>query len=185
MKSYKALNNQVFSSESYKIIPIRITDRYKIMKWRNEQIYHLRQASVLTKEDQDIYFEKIISTLFNLKFPSQILFSFFHESEFVGYGGLVHIDWKKRTTEISFLMNTDLESIFFEDYWKEFLALIEQVAFKELNFEKIFVYAYDVRKHLYTILVENNYKLTQTKKNNYVFNNKSIDALIYTKYSTL
>ena len=48
MNHYKSLNNQVLQKDSYKIIPIRFEDKMAIMKWRNEQIYHLRQSKLLT-----------------------------------------------------------------------------------------------------------------------------------------
>ena len=50
MQSYKVLNNQVFKSGVFSIVPIRFEDRIDIMKWRNEQIYHLRQDIPLTLE---------------------------------------------------------------------------------------------------------------------------------------
>jgi RimJ/RimL family protein N-acetyltransferase len=55
-QQYKCLDKQVFSKENYSIVPIRMEDRYAIMQWRNEQIYHLRQNKLLTKEEQDVYF---------------------------------------------------------------------------------------------------------------------------------
>ena len=48
MNCYKALNNQEYSFNEYSIVPIRSQDRFSIMKWRNEQIYHLRQDKPLT-----------------------------------------------------------------------------------------------------------------------------------------
>jgi hypothetical protein len=56
MNSYKVLSKQIFTSGSYSLVPIRFEDRYDIMQWRNEQIYHLRQSQPMTKEDQDAYF---------------------------------------------------------------------------------------------------------------------------------
>ena len=53
MRTYKALQQNVFEMDEYSIVPIRSDDRYEIMKWRNEQIYHLRQDKPLTKEVQD------------------------------------------------------------------------------------------------------------------------------------
>ena len=41
------------SDGQYKIVPIRYEDRFDIMKWRNEQMYHLRQSKPLTEEDQE------------------------------------------------------------------------------------------------------------------------------------
>jgi len=70
------LNNQCFSKDNYSIVPIRFQDRYDIMKWRNDQIYHLRQRRPLTKEVQDVYFNTIVAGLFNQEQPNQILFSY-------------------------------------------------------------------------------------------------------------
>jgi hypothetical protein len=50
MSSYKVLNKQVFSSGNFSIVPIRIEDRFEIMKWRNEQIYYLRQFRLFLYE---------------------------------------------------------------------------------------------------------------------------------------
>ena len=104
MDCYKSLNKQVFHIENYKIIPIRFKDRINIMKWRNEQIYHLRQSKLLTLKDQDEYFNKKISLEFGKEKPNQILFSYLKDDKCIGYGGLVHINWKDGKAEISFIM---------------------------------------------------------------------------------
>lgn len=65
MPNYKCLTKQEFSSGEYKLVPIRFEDRYKIMKWRNEQIYHLRQKEPLTIDQQDAYFENVVAKLFD------------------------------------------------------------------------------------------------------------------------
>ena len=76
MRKYRALKKQIFKIDDYKLVPIRYEDRYKIMQWRNEQIYHLRQAKPLTITDQDNYFENVVAKLFDQQQPNQILFSF-------------------------------------------------------------------------------------------------------------
>lgn len=157
MRCYKALNKQIFSFGKYKIIPLRNDDRFDIMKWRNEQIYHLRQKSLLTIKMQDNYFKNTISPLFNQEFPTQILFSFIFEEKCIGYGGLVHINWKNKRAEISFIMNTKFEKQYFYKYWNIYLKLIEDVGFKELNFFKLYTYAYDLRPHLYVVLEDSGY----------------------------
>ena len=43
MRYYKILEQNVFEKDKYKLVPIRHKDRYDIMKWRNEQLFHLRQ----------------------------------------------------------------------------------------------------------------------------------------------
>jgi hypothetical protein len=56
MNSYKVLTNQIFSIDAFSIVPIRYEDRMDILKWRNEQIYHLRQDKLLTESDQEYYY---------------------------------------------------------------------------------------------------------------------------------
>ena len=62
---YQCLDNQEYTQEGYSLVPIRWQDRYKIMQWRNEQMFHLRQDKELTIEDQDAYFKNIIAKLFD------------------------------------------------------------------------------------------------------------------------
>ena len=76
MNLYKCLKNQEFTNLDYSIVPIRFNDRFEIMKWRNEQMYHLRQVIKLTPQDQNNYFNNVISLLFDQSHPSQILFSY-------------------------------------------------------------------------------------------------------------
>jgi hypothetical protein len=73
---YKVLNKSRFCIDKYSLVPIRFEDRYDIMKWRNDQIYHLRQSEPLTKESQDNYFNNVVSELFAQEKPDQILFSY-------------------------------------------------------------------------------------------------------------
>ena len=69
MRSYKALNNQEFFYKGFSIVPIRDIDKFDIMNWRNEQIYHLRQSEKLNKKLQNKYFKDVISPLFTSEFP--------------------------------------------------------------------------------------------------------------------
>lgn len=181
MNTYKALNKQVFSNGSYSLVPIRFEDRYDIMKWRNEQIYHLRQARPLTKEDQDAYFENVVAKLFDQEQPNQILFSFLEDGVCIGYGGLVHINWIDKNAEISFIMDTRLEEDRFQEIWKSYLKLIEEVAFNELSLHKIFTYAFDLRPNLYKVLSYAGFSEDARLREHAIFEDKAIDVLIHSK----
>jgi hypothetical protein len=165
MDFYKCLNKQEICKDEYKIVPIRLKDRFKIMEWRNEQIYHLRQKQPLTAKDQDIYFSNVVSRIFDAEQPDQILFSFLENEICVGYGGLVHINWKDKNAEISFIMDTKLEKENFEKIWKVYLNLIEQVAFNDLKFTKIYTYAFNLRTNLFMVLETSGFKLVNCLKN--------------------
>jgi RimJ/RimL family protein N-acetyltransferase len=155
LKKYQCLTQQEFSDGDFKLVPIRFEDRYEIMKWRNEQIYHLRQKEPLTIEQQDAYFKNVVAKLFNQEQPNQILFSFLKNEELIGYGGLVHINWEDRNAEVSFLT----KNVSHLDLWLPYLKALKKVAFQELQFNKIFTYAYDIRPDLYGILESSSFIL--------------------------
>ncbi len=180
---YKCLKRSVFQNKGYKLVPIRLEDRYKIMEWRNDQIYHLRQERLLTKNDQDKYFKKVILKEFNEQNPSQILFSLLKKNRCIAYGGIVHINWKDKNGEISFVINTELEEKNFNLLWSVYLAFIDVVAFKELELKKIFVYAFDLRPHLYPILEKNGFNFEANLKKHVKIGEYFKDIIIYSKFN--
>ena len=112
-------------------------------------MYHLRQDKPLTEKSQENYFNGTLARLFDQEKPNQILFSYLKNDKCIGYGGLVHINWIDKNAEISFVLNTEIEKEQFEYHWLNYLKLINQLAFEELQFHKVFVYAFDLRPHLY------------------------------------
>lgn len=181
MKSYSVLKKQVFSEGVYSIVPIRYEDRLDIMKWRNEQIYHLRQNKPLTSEDQEYYFSNVIASLFEQDKPNQILFSFLENGKCIGYGGLVHINWIDKNAEISFIIATELENNSFQKHWMTYLKLVEELAFEELNLHKIYTYAFDLRQHLYLVLEASGFHEEARLKEHCYFDGKYLDVVINSK----
>ena len=153
---YRKLDREIYLNGKYKLRTISYEDRIAIMQWRNEQLYHLRQKDPLTEQEQDYYFSTVVASLFKNEYPNQLLFSLDQDERHIAYGGLVHIDWKKSYAELSFVMDTKLEKLFFEDLWTVFLNLIEEVA-KDLKINVLYTAAYDLRPKLYKVLEENNY----------------------------
>ena len=180
MRAYKCLCKQIYSLDEYQIVPIRDQDRYEIMQWRNEQIYHLRQDKPLDKETQDRYFKTVIAKLFDENNPNQILFSYLENGVCIGYGGLVHINWLDKNSELSFIMKTEKE-LQFNLHWTNFLKLIEHVVFKDLKFHKIFTFAFDLRPHLYKVLEENGFHREAILNEHCNFNDGYIDVVIHSK----
>jgi RimJ/RimL family protein N-acetyltransferase len=183
MRTYSCLNINKFESYGFHIEPIRDEDKYEIMDIRNQQIYHLRQVEPLTIEKQDNYFSTVIEAIFKQEKPNQLLFSFFENNEFVGYGGLVHINWTDLNAEISFVMKTALEKDSFSKYWSNYLELIEKVAFHELNFHKIFTYAFDLRPHLYEVLLQSGFKEEARLKEHCFFDGRYLDVVYHAKFN--
>ena len=83
--AYSCLSQNEFVIKDYKLVPIRYEDRFAIMKWRNEQMYHLRQDKPLTEKSQDNYFNEIVAKLFDQEKPNQILFSYTKNGRCIGY----------------------------------------------------------------------------------------------------
>ena len=181
LRAYKCLLQNEFIEGNYKLIAMRDEDKYAIMQWRNEQIDILRQKEPLTKEKQEWYFKNIVDKLFEQEKPDQLLFSFLENDILIGYGGLVHIDWKKKNAEISFITATErnLNRNQFINDWKCYLGLIKYMADKQLNFRKIYTYAYDIRPYLFPILIESNFVEEARLKDEISINDKQYDVLIH------
>lgn len=183
MAVYKCLNKQRFFYENFCLVPLRYEDRFDIMKWRNEQIYHLRQNQPLTVEDQQWYFDNVVARLFEQQMPEQILFSFLKDGICVGYGGLVHINWIDKNAEISFIMDTQLEREHFTKYWSCYLIMLKEVAFTDLSFHKIYTYAFDLRPHLYTVLENNGFVREATLHEHCLFQGSYKDVVIHSIFN--
>ncbi len=182
--AYKFLNTSRVHKGAYSIVPIRVEDRHAIMNWRNEQLYHLRQVHPLTEEVQDDYFDRVVRKLFEEERPSQILFSYLKDEVCIGYGGLVHINWTDKNAEISFIMDTSLEKEEFELHWLTYLSMIEKIGFGEMGLHKLFVYAFDLRPHLYKALEKAAYFEDARLKEHCFFNHEFRDVVIHSKLNT-
>jgi len=185
MSYYKILEKNIYVRNEFSIVPIRMEDRFAIMKWRNEQIYHLRQNKALTIEDQERYFNEVVVKLYDQEKPNQILFSYLENDTCIGYGGLVHINWIDKNAEISFVMNTELEPNFFGFHWINYLSLIEQVGFLDLKMHKLFTYAFDLRPQLYTIFEAEGYLKEAVLREHCYFEGQYIDVVIHGKLNQI
>ena len=179
MANYICLQQQEQHLGDYSIVPLRYEDRFSIMKWRNEQIYHLRQARPLTEDDQQRYFDNVVSKLYDNPKPDQILFSYLEKGVCIGYGGLVHINWIDRNAEISFIMDTRLEKDHFAEHWSNYLTMLKEVSFSDLNMHKIYTYAFDLRPHLYNTLEANGFVREATLKEHCLFEGEYKDVVIH------
>ena len=179
MPKYICLQHQEQHLGDYSIVPLRYEDRFSIMKWRNEQIYHLRQARPLTEDDQQRYFDNVVSKLYDNTKPDQILFSYLEKEDCIGYGGLVHINWTDRNAEISFIMDTRLEAEHFAEHWSNYLRMLKKVAFEDLGLHKMYTYAFDLRPHLYPIFEAEGFTREAILKDHCCYNGVYKDVIIH------
>lgn len=151
---YSCLSTQRFDgNDNYSIISIRSEDMESIRLWRNKQLTILRQNSPLTAHEQQAYFNQVITPSFEQRYPNLILFSFLHQDQCIGYGGLVHIDWYSKRGEVSFLIDPAHEKNYFSAF-THFLTLIHTVAFESLQLHRIFTETYAFRTGHIAILEE-------------------------------
>lgn len=127
---------------------IRRTHLLKLKDWRNEQIEHLRQKELLTDEDQIKWFKHI------QRDNNQKLFALYQNQDnpiFIGYCGLVHIDWNHKRAEFSFLVETSRTKDI-DRYTQDMLAAYSYMlhyAFEQANLHKVYTETYSFRtKHL-------------------------------------
>ena len=181
MRKYKCLSNIEWSSNGYKLVPIRTEDKYEILNWRNSQIEILRQKEKISKEEQDYYFANIVDKLFEEEHPNQLLFSFLCNGVLIGYGGLVHIEWESKNAEISFLLDNNND---FQLKFSEFLRIIFVISFEELKLIKIHttVYNIEARKRYIEIIENLNFVNESILKNHILIENKYYDVLIYSYF---
>lgn len=186
MRKYLCLSKKVFEKGDYKIVPLRDEDKYLILQWRNEQIFHLRQKEPLTKEKQELYFENVVAKLFETQQPNQILFSYLKNDICIGYGGLVHIDWEGKNAEISFITETnrnDNGKIFDKDF-RTYISLVKEVSHKYLDFHKVHSMFYDIpeRQEYWRIIKELNFIQEAKLSEHILIRGELKDTYIYSHF---
>ncbi len=181
-KKYDFINFNNLHLRDYKIRPIRKNDIQKIRKWRNEQIDILRQNKEISASEQNQYYKISIKKSFHMNKPQIILFSFLSSNKCIGYGGFVHIDWKKYSAELSFILDTKrIKNI--KKYEKEFiifLKLILKLNKEQIEFKKIFTETYDIRQKHVKVLEEMNFKYKKRNRNFKKIDGELVDSLIHT-----
>ena len=182
---YRCLKTDLFRLKKYSLIPLRETDMELIRKWRNEQINVLRQKKLLTKENQENYYKRFIEPLFEQAQPSQILFSYLFGDQAIGYGGLTNIDWVLNQAEVSFLLDSNRikDEISYREEFSFFLILMKQIAFMELDLNKLLTETYDIRPLHIGILEKNGFMLESRSKKNVLVGGEYVDSLIHSHYN--
>ena len=68
-------------------------------------------------------------------------------------------------------------------YWGVYLKLIENVSFKILKLNKIYIYAFDIRPHLYSIIESNGFSFEAKLKNHVRIEKQFLDVIIHSKFN--
>ena len=181
-RHYNFLPDNKYHLNEYCLVPLREEDIELIRKWRNEQIDILRQNKEISVSEQNQYYKISIKKSFHVNKPQIILFSFLSLNKCIGYGGFVHIDWKKYSAELSFILDTKrIKNI--KKYEKEFsifLKLILKLNQEQIKFKKIFTETYDIRQKHVKILEKMNFKYKKRNRDFKKIDGEWVDSLIHT-----
>jgi hypothetical protein len=178
---YKCLKCNFLNDNHFEIKPISIDDIEQIRIWRNKQINVLRQKKIITPSEQRTYFNNVLLPNFFQDYPSQILFSYFKDKILIGYGGLVHISWEDKRSEMSFLLNPELVEVenIYEQYFSKFIGFMKEVNFSILDFHKLFTETYSNRFFHISILEKSGFKLEGILHDHIIIDKKYFNSLIH------
>ena len=143
----------------YSVRNIKYEDILKIKAIRNEQMDVLRQSKLLTDEDQENWYNNVILPSYKSN-TKTLNFTILYENEFIGYGGLVNIDYVNKKAEVSFLVkkNRTLDKNIYENDFSYFLKFISKYSFEELNLHKLWTETYEFRNFHISILEKEGFK---------------------------
>jgi RimJ/RimL family protein N-acetyltransferase len=180
---YLRLQQRMFNLDEITLNAISIENIERIRNWRNSQISVLRQSKAISESEQIEYFEKNVFPGYPKHEPEQILFEIHFRSEFIGYGGLVNIDWTASRAEISFLLSPEIVEGS-SDYllvFDLFLKLIQEIAFRNLGFTRLFTETFQFREKHIQVIESNEFKLEGTLRNHSLQNGRPTNSLIHGK----
>jgi hypothetical protein len=152
----------------------------QIRVWRNKQISVLRQDTLISKEEQIEYFERFVFPEYSSKEPKQILLSIKRGKNFIGYGGMVNINWQTQESEISFLLSPELseKKEQYSTIFSEFLNLIIHLA-SQKSIKKLFTETFDFRVHHIGILEKAGFNQKEKLLNRKIVDNQMINSIIH------
>ena len=180
-EKYNCLKRNSFVDGEFKIRPISIDDIEQIRIWRNIQMQILRQKKIISSSEQINYFNNTLLPSFNHENPSQIIFSYFKDEVLIGYGGLVHISWDDKRSEMSFLLNPKLVNVenIYEEYFTKFIDFMKEVNFSILDFHKLFTETYSHRSFHISILEKAGFELEGILRDHIIIEKKYFHSLIH------
>ena len=133
---------------------VNYSDIESIRHWRNSQIDVLRQASLITCEEQERYFSEQIWPDKLSPYPKQVLLAIEKNYELIGYGGLVNLNWQDQRAEVSFLLSPKIENSSNERarIFLSFLGLIQELAFEDLGLSRLWTKPLNLELHIFLYL---------------------------------
>lgn len=113
--------------------------------------------------------------------PDTILFGLEKADMLVGYGGFVHVSWADKRAELSFLVDPDRACCLtvYEQDFRGFLGLIQQIGFGELQLNRLFTETYAFRHQHIALLEANGLRQEGRLREHVVLQGKATDSLVH------
>lgn len=183
VEDYACLKNTEFTDGLFTLRSLRFQEMELIRKWRNEQIVVLRQQKPITALEQASYYRNQVLQEKLSKRPKNLLLAIFKGVALIGYGGLVHLNWHKRSGEVSFLLDPRIMSdeIEYENAFTSFLSLIEKVAKEELDLTMITSETFSFRQRHIEIMEEFGFRKVAELKDSGIANGKTYNSIFHEK----
>ena len=110
----------------------------KVRLWRNDLMESLRTPFMMTKEQQEDFYDTISSGTSVHRY-----YELWDNGEFVGLGGITYIQWENRCGEISLILSPDSRG---KGIGRNAVAELYRTAFNELNLNMVFGECYSCNR---------------------------------------
>lgn len=181
MKAYACMARQTFRCGDREVRTSQPKDIEFIRVWRNAQMAVLRQTEPIEAAEQIAYYARHIWPAMEQLQPSTILMSYLQNGCLIGYGGLVHIQWEHRRAEVSFLVNPlrTVNALGYREDLLVFFDLMKEMAFDELELNRMFTETYAMRVHHIAGLEAANFIREGVLREHVMIDGKLVDSLIH------
>lgn len=179
--AYACMPQPVLSDGKLSVRAVRPADIEAIRQWRNAQIDVLRQTEPISPEQQEAYFARHIWPQFDNPRPDTLLVSYLEGDRLIGYGGLVHVAWRHRRAEVSFL----LDPVHIADeatvarYFGTFLGLMKRLTFADLGLNRLCTETYAIRPHYIAMLEENGFRREGVLRQHVRIGEQPVDSFLH------
>jgi RimJ/RimL family protein N-acetyltransferase len=104
-----------------------------------------------------------------------------HDTQLIGYGGLVNISWKDKRAEMSFLVSPEIAANAnqYSAAISNFIGLIKTLVFDEMMFNRLFTETYEFRDFHIAQLVQNGFVQEGIMRQHIFENNRYCDSILH------
>jgi RimJ/RimL family protein N-acetyltransferase len=179
--TYRVMPRAVLSDGRRSLRAIAPGDIELVRRWRNDQLDILRQSRRISAEEQAAYFDRAIWPEKNTLLPETILLAYREDTQLIGYGGLVHIQWGDQRAEVSFLLDPYREmdpSLRAKDFGC-FLEMVKQLAFNDLGLARLCTETYAMRSRHIEVLEAHGFIREGRLRRHVRVDGRPVDSLVH------